>query len=232
MPGSSSVGKDIISELFVKNSSEINNILDVGPGWGTYFKLLNYCKPLNWECVEIWEPYIYRFKLYKKYSKIYVENILNFKPKRSYDLAILGDVLEHLDEKEAINVLLKVRKYSKFYLVSIPLDAETGAGVGTGDIDWKNPFEVHKGYWSEKKILELPFSKEILVSYKKDGMGVFIGKSEIFDPLFSEQEPTQEYIAKSKFLKSLRFSFPNFVYFIRMLIPSEIKQIIKKLIDR
>lgn len=184
MPGSSAVGKDAVLDWFVGNRSEFRDVLDVGPGWGTYFDLLNPAASgsLNWECVEVWEPYIYRFELYKKYSEIYNVSILDFRPGKNYDLAILGDVLEHLPKEEAVIAVNRIRRFSKYYIVSLPLDSETGAGPGTGDKDWGNPFELHRSQWSDSEFRSLGFSDEFVFARKEGGMAVYIGKSRAFAP--------------------------------------------------
>ena len=57
MPGSYNFFKKEVKEHFLKSIRIDSNILDVGPGYGTYGNLL---KPeyLNISAIEIWEPYI------------------------------------------------------------------------------------------------------------------------------------------------------------------------------
>jgi len=80
MPSSLTAGKSIILEWFNQNQSAIRTILDVGPVQGTYFDLFNPVSDnkICWECVEIWEPYIYRFKLYRKYQCIFAVRYRNW----------------------------------------------------------------------------------------------------------------------------------------------------------
>jgi len=70
----------VILEWFNQNQSAIRTILDVGPVQGTYFDLFNPVSDnkICWECVEIWEPYIYRFKLYRKYQCIFAVRYRNW----------------------------------------------------------------------------------------------------------------------------------------------------------
>ncbi|MCX6737835.1 MAG: methyltransferase domain-containing protein [Candidatus Parcubacteria bacterium] len=232
MPSSSPAGKSTILDWFKKNHSEIQSIIDIGPGMGTYFDLLNSFTEgkIDWACVEIWEPYIYRFKLYRKYKVIYNENIRNFIPDRAYDLVILGDVLEHMSKEDAIAAIEAVRKYAKFYIISLPLDAETNAPAGTGDKDWGNPYEIHRAHWSHEEFLYLPFADDFLVKHKEAGLGVYIGRSKVFDVDYFCKTPAKIYKLRVKFFRILWYSKKEIFSFFKKFIPAKIKKLIKKVI--
>ncbi len=146
MPGSSEKGKGIIQEWFARIPKK-HLILDVGPGWGTYSQMLRE-EGQTWHAVEIHEPYVERFQLESLYEQIFIADIREFEPEIQYDLIICGDVLEHMQNAEAVLVLEKLLEKSQYIIVSLPLDAETNAPPGTGDIDWNNPYELHVGQWS------------------------------------------------------------------------------------
>jgi 2-polyprenyl-3-methyl-5-hydroxy-6-metoxy-1,4-benzoquinol methylase len=145
LPGSSSKGKRIIQDWF--NNLPIQSVLDIGPGWGTYSSLYRNSQQL-WHAVEINAPYVERFQLFNLYDEIFIEDIRTFILFRHYDVIICGDVLEHMANDEAVEVLDKLFNYADHIIVSIPLDAETNAPPGTGDVDWNNPYELHVGKWS------------------------------------------------------------------------------------
>lgn len=148
MPGSSEKGKPAIRDWF-QNISDKKTVLDVGPGWGTYSKLLR--KPGQvWHAVEIHEPYIDRFCLEQLYDEVFIADIRTFTPPICYDVVICGDVLEHMVNDEAVLVIKNLLKYANHLIVSLPLDAETNAPPGTGDVDWNNPYELHRGKWSHQ----------------------------------------------------------------------------------
>lgn len=151
MPGSSEKGKAIIRR-WCQNLS-IGCVLDIGPGWGTYSKLLRKPDEL-WHAVEIHEPYVEQFELKKYYDEIYIADIREYIPAQYYDLIICGDVLEHMTNDEATAVLEKLLNYAGHIIVSLPLDAETNAPPGTGDVDWNNPYELHVGKWSHQLFVE------------------------------------------------------------------------------
>lgn len=98
--------------------------------------------------VEVWQPYIDQFNLVNRYNRLYsmdVRQMENFE----YDLVILGDILEHMSEQEAIKLWDKISKQAKYAIISIPIihyhqDAING-----------NPYEVHvEEDWNTEKVLE------------------------------------------------------------------------------
>lgn len=131
----------------------IHSVLDVGPGWGTYSKLLRNPHQL-WHAVEIHAPYVEQFELNKYYDEIYIADVRDFVPDQYYDFIICGDVLEHMTNDDAVAVLERLLKYAEHIVVSLPLDAETNAPPGTGDVDWNNPYELHVGKWSHQLFVE------------------------------------------------------------------------------
>lgn len=165
MPGSSMKGKSVIYDWF--QSLPIRSVLDVGPGWGTYSKLLRKTYQL-WHAVEIHSPYIERFQLNRYYDEIYITDIRSFIPTRCYDVIICGDVLEHMANDEATAVLAKLLNYAEYIIVSLPLEAETNTPQGTGDVDWNNLYELHGGEWSHELFVEMVQSfKAHVVDYKR-----------------------------------------------------------------
>lgn len=109
-------GKTEVKEFLLKYLQPKMNILDVGSGGGTYYKLLG--PTYQWEAVEIWHPsaeYCRQF-----YSQVYEEDITKFSYNKNYDLIIFGDVLEHLPVSEAQKVLQEAEKHTHFILVAVP----------------------------------------------------------------------------------------------------------------
>jgi hypothetical protein len=103
VPGSIYGPKDDVKS-FVKTLPKDYNILDVGPGVGTYADLLSDRKL---DAVEVHEPYINQYNLQDKYTVVYNDNVVNFSKVMNelvptfYDVVIMGDVLEHLTVEEA-----------------------------------------------------------------------------------------------------------------------------------
>jgi hypothetical protein len=147
----------------------------VGPGWGTYSKLLR-SEGQTWHCVEVYEPYIQRFGLPRLYDKIFRVDIREFVPTRHYDVAICGDVLEHISNSDAVDVLRTLLSSCSYVVVSLPIDAETGAGPGTGDADWGNPNEMHQGVWCNRDFIKTTceLGGEILALEKYEELAVYL----------------------------------------------------------
>ena len=134
MPYSFTYFKEEVKEWFINNVPLNKRILDVGPGIGTYSDLL--CgKGYRIDAVEIYEPYINKYGLRKKYDNVFVGDILTFDI-NDYDFIILGDVIEHLKPDDAINLIGKIIYTGKECLVAIPYTMEQGEHEG-------NIYETH-----------------------------------------------------------------------------------------
>lgn len=109
-------------------------VLDIGVGSGTYSNLLR-SKVKKIDGVEIFKPYIKKFNLKQKYDNIFEIDIKDFAANENYDVAIFGDILEHLDLSVAKNVLTK--KLAKTIIVIIPYNFKQGVYLD-------NIYEIHK----------------------------------------------------------------------------------------
>jgi hypothetical protein len=128
-------GKNEIINFIGKALPDPNiKILDVGPGRGIFNKLLKEKGYYLIDAVEVYRPYIEKFNLSKIYSKVFNENIINFKY-NFYDLIIFGDVLEHLNIKDAKRVINFAQNHCKVIIVSVPYcDYQIGQQLdGSGD---------------------------------------------------------------------------------------------------
>jgi hypothetical protein len=147
MPTSIAEGKDWSLERFERHMP--NTVTDIGPGEGTYAKLF---RPVHegvwWTAIEIHKPYIAKYKLKstktrRMYDEIHVEDA-----RRSLghlfhrDLVICGDVLEHMERDEAVDLLRRIEAAGAWnILVSVPIvDAPQGEIDGNGH-------EAHVHHW-------------------------------------------------------------------------------------
>lgn len=174
MPGSSEKGKLAISQWF-NSLPTPRSVLDVGPGWGTYSKLLRR-EGQTWHCVEVHEPYVERFGLPSLYDRVFTVDIREFVPPRHYDVAICGDILEHISTSDAIDVLRSLLSACSYVLISLPIDAETGAELGTCDVYWGNPNEMHQGRWCNRDFIKTAceLGGEILALEKYEELAVYL----------------------------------------------------------
>lgn len=137
MPHSHPFGKSWAGDLFA--ASRAGSVLDVGAGAGMWHDFLHRrgAVPQWWTAVEVWEPYIDQFRLRERYDEVIVGDARTVAIPAELDLAIAGDVLEHMPQSEAEVLLDRLMRHSTHVLISVPvIHYEQGALEG-------NPFEVH-----------------------------------------------------------------------------------------
>ena len=144
MPGSSNKGKKEIKDWF-KNRTDIKTIVDIGPGWGTYPKLLG--DKYKWTAVEIYKPYINEYKLKDLYSEIIIGDICKIKLPKA-DCIILGDVMEHIEKKLVRELFYKIDKKYKHVVISIPVNYPQKSSHG-------NIYETHLSIWEYYELDDL-----------------------------------------------------------------------------
>jgi len=154
MGASSHEGKGKIVE-WVRSLNDIDSVLDIGAGKGTYLKLLKHkanVLPLaKFICIEAWLPYIDQFKLISKYDVVINDDArkVNYKSLNGIGLTIAGDVLEHMTKEESIIIVDNISKISKFMIISIPVIHYPQEAIND------NPFEEHiKDDWSHEEVME------------------------------------------------------------------------------
>jgi hypothetical protein len=124
------------------------SVLDVGPGVGTYARLLRPHLPgCRFDAVEIFEPYVANYCLNRLYDRVVVGDIRDhdWKP---VDVVIFGDVLEHLRFEDAVKVWNTAREHVRLAaFVSLPvIEYPQGALEG-------NVHETHLHTWSHELVL-------------------------------------------------------------------------------
>lgn len=124
------------------------SILDIGPGAGTYAMLLRQVECIErFSCIEIYEPYVDRFRLHNWYDEVIVGDAmeLDWQPA---DVVILGDVLEHVSYDNALVMWDKARKAAnKAVILSLPI-IEYPQGCWEG-----NEHEAHLHTWDHDLVL-------------------------------------------------------------------------------
>ena len=135
MSTSYSVYKNEVKEYLKDNFKKESTILDVGAGRGTYYDLLHdYFKYID--AVEVFKPNIDRYDLIHKYNTVIYGDICNIEYD-FYDIIIFGDVIEHLEVKEAQEVLEYALNRCKEMIVAVPYCYPQG-------IEEDNVYEIHK----------------------------------------------------------------------------------------
>lgn len=165
---SSPNGKKEIKE-WIEKQNDIKTIVDVGPGQGTYAKLLG--DKYNWIGIEAWKPYIEKYNLKDLYKEIIISDIKELNEFPKADCIIFGDVLEHLYKFQAIKIIGKAEAIYKHVIISIPLGS-----LEQGSLE-NNSFETHLSNWSESDLDEIlgnKYKKHIMQSEGSFRIGVFI----------------------------------------------------------
>lgn len=127
--------KNIIKDYLIKQFDKDATILDVGPGCGTYYDLLNDYFT-TFDGVEAFAPNIDRYDLRNKYRNVYNKDIKDFEFDY-YDIIIIGDVLEHLSIEDAQKVIKYCENRCKQLIVAVPYTMPQ-------DAIEDNIYEIHK----------------------------------------------------------------------------------------
>lgn len=112
-------------------------ILDVGACWGKYRRLLPEYP--NMDACEVWLPYVLENDLLRMYRQVIQADICAYAESEAwqpYDVVIMGDVLEHITEDAAPEMLDRVLDTCKEVFVVVPYLYPQGEEHG-------NPFQVH-----------------------------------------------------------------------------------------
>lgn len=149
MPGSATEGKRQALEFVL--DLELHDILDVGPGRGTWYDLLHTFWPeARWHGIEIHAPYVMRYGLVPRYREIRIADAsdpqLNLSAWAEPDLAIFGDVIEHIERQRAIEMVWRLPW--RHALISLPI-GEYIQGPEGG-----NQHEAHVETWTEQEIVD------------------------------------------------------------------------------
>jgi hypothetical protein len=142
VPTSIDEGKDWSLARFERHRP--NTVTDIGPGNGTYAKLLRPAhEGVWWTAVEIHKPYIGRYKLKAKYDEVHHLDARKAPAHLFHrDLVIAGDVLEHMERDEAVDLLTRIEAAGAWHiLVSLPI-----VDAPQGEVDG-NAHERHVHHW-------------------------------------------------------------------------------------
>ena len=135
------------------------SVLDIGVGFGKfgvifreYLDILpgRYDKE-DWltriDGVEVHTPYLTALHEYI-YDNIYETDIWKFDWPQDYDLVFMGDVIEHFEKSDAVELLKTLR--TKLVLISTPTGVDKNGSTYKG-----NCYEEHKHIWTMDEFLKL-----------------------------------------------------------------------------
>jgi hypothetical protein len=129
-------------------------VVDIGAGAGAYRDLCaTLAEPPVVDAVEIWAPYIEQYRLGERYRSVVVADAfaLPASAYRGYDVAVLGDVIEHTTEARATSLLRTLVDAGVGHaVVTIPLGHHPQGPWGG------NPYERHvTDHWSHTDVMAL-----------------------------------------------------------------------------
>tara|TARA_Y100000389_G_scaffold204994_1_gene261750 strand:- start:13279 stop:13908 length:630 start_codon:yes stop_codon:yes gene_type:complete len=150
MPVSTCIFKEQTIEYITKYINTESNIIDIGAGAGTYYNRLYPLGYKNIDAVEVFEEYILKFNLKDKYNNVFYQNVISLDiDLKKYQLAIFGDIIEHMSYVDAITTLSKFNNDCEDVIVGVPFNAEQEA-------EFDNQYEIHIQYdLSNEKFLSL-----------------------------------------------------------------------------
>ena len=135
-------------------------VLDIGAGAGMWRQAYPHG---TWTAVEIWEPYVHTYGLRELYDNVILGDAREVNLCGPYDLAIAGDVLEHVPDPLAL--FNRLREVASFVLVQIPV------------IHWPqdevdgNPYEAHVADVDLETLQSWP---GVLRTYEVGGIGLAV----------------------------------------------------------
>jgi hypothetical protein len=138
------------------------SVLDIGVGFAKYGLLAREYLDAAWcrtpesppKCridgIEGFAPYVVALHGLV-YDHVYVGDALTVLPTidRKYDLALMIDVIEHLEHAQGMRLLEEVRHRATNVLVSTPIDFHRQEAV------FGNDFEIHRSHWRARDFAAL-----------------------------------------------------------------------------
>jgi hypothetical protein len=135
-------GKDLSADWYADLAPA--TVIDVGPGCGTYARLFRARHHGHWTALEVHAPYVDRYQLGDLYDEVLIRDMRDGIP--AADLAIFGDVIEHVPFDDGAEVIRQAKRNCGAVLVSIPLGR-----YDQGPIDG-NRHETHLATWTHDDV--------------------------------------------------------------------------------
>ena len=176
MAFSASEGKLFFKDWLVHVAKPLGftRFLDVGCGAGLYCDLIReaFGRDVQIDAVEAFVEYIVRYNLKDKYDRIFMEDIrMVYDDMENYDLIVMGDVLEHMEMEDAIEVVGGLVPHCQFIWAALPIKVGRpwSTGYKQGEEEWQeNKFNEHKHDWTGKEVAQY-FSPLWIVPYVQTG---------------------------------------------------------------
>lgn len=157
---------DIIHSILKKELAGAKRILDLGCGENSPLRLLKGnpdFKDTYMLGVDIFTPYILLNMNEKKIHSEYLNmNIFDIDfPEKSFDCAILFDVIEHFEREDFLKFLPKLEKIVKKILIITP-----NGYIDQDEYD-SNPYQIHRSGWTVDDFEKLGFKTKGLSGFNE-----------------------------------------------------------------
>lgn len=166
MPRSHPEGRDWAVHRIANTTAPV--VIDIGCGEGTYSDLARgWRADALWVGVEVWEPYVDEFELWRKYDVVAVKDVREFPFPRMPFVLLAGDVLEHMPRSDAIALLERAKTHAEAIMISVPVVEYPQHAHEDG-----NPFEAHLDQWTFGTMWEY-LTDGVLEGWRGDVVGRF-----------------------------------------------------------
>lgn len=138
-------GRDLMLRMIVERNPR--RVVDIGAGEGKWGRLLHDLLPID--ALEIWQGYIERHSLTQHYDTVYRVDARQFDGWTNYEVAIMGDVLEHMPKPDANELVATILSQGLTIFLSVPVTDCPQEGEPFG-----NPYEKHVAQWTHEELIE------------------------------------------------------------------------------
>lgn len=121
------------------------NILDIGAGQGKYGRMAReICPNAHLTALEIEPEYVFKFGLTELYNRVIVDSAISLLDQidNSWDVVIMGDVIEHMPKSQGLDVLHFLVYRTRYMWVQYPERYIQGSLEG-------HKHEAHLSVWTE-----------------------------------------------------------------------------------
>lgn len=140
MPRSHPEGRDWAVERIKATTAPV--VIDIGCGEGTYSDLARgWRADALWVGVDIWEPYVDQFDLWRKYDIVAIKDCRELILPTIPFVLLCGDVLEHMPRFDAVDFLHHAKQHAEAIMVSVPI-------IDYPQHGHDNPHEEHLDQWT------------------------------------------------------------------------------------
>jgi len=135
---------DHYARTLIARAPDLHTALDIGPGRGKYGRMVRALRPeVHLTAMEVDGDYVEQFDLRALYDHVRVAPAYRLleSPDAEWDIAFLGDVLEHMPKSQGLDVLHYLVYRTRYLWVQYPNCYRQGALAGHAS-------EAHMSIWT------------------------------------------------------------------------------------